>query len=163
MSERKKGKKAERREGLSRRELIARLGAGAGLTVGFVRTAGAQQSGGPPTGGLNQAPSQNVQHFPDIVESQEVTSSTQVGYMTKTGAGWVNNSGRASGNGPMDECSRRIVEWVHDFTPNDLTPSCIETINYLQNDTLGRSTVASKASRRESSPGFLRRCPVPAR
>jgi len=28
-----------------------------------------------------------------------------VGYTVYTGAGWVNNSGRASGNGPMDECS----------------------------------------------------------
>jgi hypothetical protein len=61
----------------------------------------------------------------------------QLGYETKTGPGCVNNSGRANGNGPRDECSRRIVEWVHGFSESDLTDSCIETIKYLQNDTLG--------------------------
>src|SRR4029077_17466608 len=73
----------------------------------------------------------------DIAESEEVITTVQPGYVTKTGPGWVNSSGRASGNGPMDECSRRIVEWVHGFSESDLTDSCIETINYLQNDTLG--------------------------
>jgi 2-methylcitrate dehydratase len=37
----------------------------------------------------------------------------------------------------MDESSRRIVDWVHGFSESNLTDSCIDTINYLQNDTLG--------------------------
>src|ERR1700730_12753758 len=127
---------------LGRRELI-KLGAGAGVAVAGMLTAPAafsqqtQQGPTPPTGGLDQASSDRVQHFPDIAESEEVITTVQPGYMTKTGPGWVNNSGRANGNGPMDECSRRIVEWVLGFSESNLTDSCIETINYLQNDTLG--------------------------
>jgi 2-methylcitrate dehydratase len=123
---------------LSRRDLITRLGAGAAVAVAMLKTASAQQQPLPaPTAGLGQAPSGNVQHFPDIVASQEVITTVQPGYITKTGPGWVNNSGRANGNGPMDECTRRIVEWVDGFSESNLSGSCIETINYLQNDTLG--------------------------
>jgi 2-methylcitrate dehydratase len=122
-------------------DLIRKLGLGTGAAVAMLKTTSGQQGRGgppaPPTAGLGQAPSGNVQHFPDIDESQEVITTVQPGYITKTGPGWVNNSGRANGNGPMDECSRRIVEWVHKFSDSDLTPSCIETMNYLQNDTLG--------------------------
>src|SRR6516225_1510193 len=90
----------------SRRDLIKKFGLGAGAAVTMLKTASAQQGQQrppvPPTAGLGQASSQNVQHFPDITESQEVVTSVQPGYITKTGPGWVNNSGRASGNGPMD-------------------------------------------------------------
>ena len=55
------------------------------------------------------------QHFPDIRESQEVITTVQPFYITKTRSGWVNDSGRAWGNGPMDECSRRIVDWVEQY------------------------------------------------
>src|SRR5437588_10282746 len=127
---------------LARRDLI-KLGVSAGAAAAGMLTAPAifaqqaQQSPPAPTGGLDQAPSLRVQHFPDITESQEVITTVQPGYITKTGPGWVNSSGRANGNGPMDECSRRIVESVHGFSESDLTDSCIETISYVQNDTLG--------------------------
>jgi 2-methylcitrate dehydratase len=127
---------------LGRRDLI-RLGVGAGAAAAGMLTAPAifaqqaQQAPPAPTGGLDQAPSLRLQHFPDITESEEVITTVQPGYITKTGAGWVNNSGRAFGNGPMDESTRRIVDWVHGFSESDLTPSCLETINYLQHDTLG--------------------------
>src|SRR5260370_8558650 len=126
-------------EKLGRGELI-KVGGGAGVAAGGMLTAPAlfaQQAQttpprtGGPTGGLDQAPALRVQHFPDITESEEVITTVQPGYITKTGAGWVNNSGRASGNGPMDESSRRIVEWVHGFSESDLTPSCLDTINSL--------------------------------
>ena len=127
---------------LARRDLI-KLGVGAGAAAAGMLKAPAifaqqaQQPPPAPTGGLDQPPSLRVQHFPDITESQEVITTVQPGYITKTGPGWVNNSGRAFGNGPMDECSRRIVEWVHGFSESDLTPSCLETINFLQHDTVG--------------------------
>ena len=117
---------------LRRRDLI-KLGAGAGVSALGLLTAPAafsqqaQQGSTPPTGGLDQASSDRLQHFPDITESEEVITTVQPGYVTKTGPGWVNNSGRANGNGPMDECSRRIVEWVHWFSESDLTDSCIDT------------------------------------
>ena len=96
--------------GLDRRDLM-KLGVGAGIAMTVLKppAASAQQAQLPPTGGLEEAPKQNVQHWPDIRESGQVTATTQTGYTVRTGPGWVNNSGRASGNGPMDECSRRIV------------------------------------------------------
>jgi 2-methylcitrate dehydratase len=54
-----------------------------------------------------------------------------------TGAGWVNNSGRASGNGPMDECSRRIVEWVDSYSASKMTDKLTEALNTLLLDTMG--------------------------
>src|SRR2546426_4276370 len=125
---------------LTRRDLMTKVGAGAGVAVAMLKNASAQQGQQvptPPTSGLDQASHQNEQRFPDIRQSEEVVTSVQTGYITKTGPGWVNNSGRASGNGPMDECSRRIVEWVHKLSESDLTDSCVETSNYLQHDTLG--------------------------
>src|SRR5690348_11244157 len=137
-----KSAKSKRVSTLGRREVI-KLGAGVAAAGILEARAFAQQATlqgqqpGPPTAGLDKAPSDRVQHFPDINESEEVITTVQPGYVTKTGPGWVNNSGRAYGNGPMDECTRRIVEWVHGFSESDLTASCIETIHYLQNDTLG--------------------------
>jgi hypothetical protein len=69
-------------------------------------------------------------------ESQQVAAARQTGYTVSTGPGWVHNSGRASGNGPMDECSRRIVEFVSAYSESKLTDPLIETINYLMVDTL---------------------------
>jgi 2-methylcitrate dehydratase len=143
-----KDKEDALRKGVSRlcRRDVMKLGVGAGVGVAAMLKAPAAfsqqaqiqgQQPGPPTSGLDKASSDRVQHFPDITESEEVITTVQPGYVTKTGPGWVNNSGRAYGNGPMDESSRRIVEWVHGFSESGLTDSCIETINYLQHDTLG--------------------------
>jgi 2-methylcitrate dehydratase len=100
------------------------------------RAASAQRAETPPTSGLEEAPKLNVQRWPEIRESQQVAASTQTGYTVSTGPGWVNRSGRASGNGPMDECSRRIVEFVDSYSESKLTNSLVETINYLMVDTL---------------------------
>ncbi len=116
---------------LRRRDLM-KVAAGASLAL----TASAQTAG-PPTGGLDEASKQNLQRWPDIRESKQVVASAQTGYTVSTGPGWVNNSGRASGNGPMDESSRRIVEFVSSYSESKLTDSLVETINYLMVDTLG--------------------------
>ena len=124
-----------RSSALGRRDLI-KLGIGTG--VGWkALSLGAQQLPALPTDGLGQTSSQNVQHWPDIQKSQEVAATTQTGYTVSTGPGWVNNSGRSFGNGPMDECSRRIVEFVSSYSESKLTDSLVETINYLMVDTLG--------------------------
>jgi len=130
--------------GLDRRDLM-KLGVGAGVAVAGIlaaqTTASAQQGTPPapisPASPLAPRSHSQVQVWPDIRESQEVSATTQVGYTVYTGAGWKNNSGRANGNGPMDECTRRIVEWVDGFNFSKLDAKTIETINYLQNDTLG--------------------------
>jgi 2-methylcitrate dehydratase len=122
---------------LGRRDLM-KLGTGVGATVAMLKApeALAQVSQLAPTAGLDEAPKQNVQRWPDIRESQQVAAARQTGYTVSTGPGWVNNSGRASGNGPMDECSRRIVEFVSAYSELKLTDPLIETINYLMVDTL---------------------------
>jgi 2-methylcitrate dehydratase len=112
-----------------------RLGVSAGVAMTMVKPLQGQQA--LPTGGLAPASSQNVQRWPDIQGSEQVAATTQTGYTVSTGPGWVNNSGRASGNGPMDECSRRIVEFVSSYSESKLTDSLVETINYLMVDTLG--------------------------
>jgi 2-methylcitrate dehydratase len=120
---------------LKRRNLL-KLVAGAGAAMTGAKTLTAQQSGVPPSAGLAEASSQNVQRWPNIQRSQEVAASTQVGFNVATQPGWVNNSGRASGNGPMDECSHRIVEFVSGYSESKLTEPLVETINYLMVDTL---------------------------
>ena len=122
---------------LGRRDLM-KLGLGAGLAVTSLEpTAASAQTPGLPTGGLDEASKQNLQRWPDIRESKQVVASAQNGYTVSTGPGWVNNSGRASGNGPMDECTRRIVEFVSRYSESKLTDSLVQTINYLMVDTLG--------------------------
>jgi len=121
---------------LRRRDVLTKLGVGAGVAMSMRKTASAQQAQAP-TGGLDEASKANLQVWPDIRKSEQVTASTQVGYAVSTGPGWVNNSGRASGNGPMDESSRRIVEFVSSYSESKLTDPLAETLNYLMADTLG--------------------------
>jgi len=122
---------------LGRRDAL-KLGVGAGVAMTMLKTpAPAQQAPLPPTAGLAEASSQNVQRWPNIGESEQVVATTQPGYAVSTGPGWVNKSGRASGNGPMDECSRRIVEFVSSYSESKLPDKLVETINYLMVDTLG--------------------------
>jgi hypothetical protein len=86
---------------------------------------------------LDEAPKQNVQRWPDIRESDQVVATTQPGYAVSTGPGWLNKSGRTFGNGPMDESSRRIVEFVSSYSesklggpghvpPNRLDRACLQ-------------------------------------
>jgi hypothetical protein len=73
------------------------IGAGTGLTMTMLKppAASAQQAIVPPTAGLEEAPKQNVQSWPDIRESHQVASTTQTGYTVSTGPGWVNHCGPA--------------------------------------------------------------------
>ena len=48
----------------------------------------------------------------------------------------MNNSGRASGNGPLDVCAQRLADFAHSFSESNMSPSLIETINYAMVDTL---------------------------
>jgi 2-methylcitrate dehydratase len=125
---------------LGRREMM-KFGAGAAAAGVLAAPAAlAQQSQIPPispSSPLAPAPHGNVQHFPDIRGSQEVITSIQPYYITKTGPGWKNESGRAFGNGPMDETTRRIVAWVDKFSFKDIDAKTLETLNYVQHDTLG--------------------------
>jgi 2-methylcitrate dehydratase len=143
MEEVEKEQVEQKKSALDRREMI-KMGVGAGVAMTAMLNASkvlAQQAQStmPPlvTGPLAEASHNQVQHYPDIRESQEVITSVATGYITSTGPGWVNNSGRASGNGPMDECTRRIVDYVAHYDESKLTDPLVETIGYLMADTLG--------------------------
>jgi 2-methylcitrate dehydratase len=117
----------------SRRDLI-RMGVGAGV-VALSASAGLaqqeRQTPAPTTGPLAGVSESQLQRWPEIRESEEIITSGQIGYRTSSGPGWINNSGRAYGNGPMDECSRRLVDFVTSFSEASFTDSFLEAFNYL--------------------------------
>ena len=67
-----------------------------------------------------------------------------------THSGWTNNAGRASGNGPMDETTRRIVRYVRSFGEANLTGSLVETLGDTMVD-----AIASIVSGFESEPARI--------
>ena len=155
---------------LGRRDLM-KLSVGAGVAVAGIlsaQTASAQQGGRnasqAPTGTLappSAYEATELQHFPKIAGSKAVVASVDTGWYLKTGPGWVNNSGRASGNGPMDETSRRLVEWVHKFSFSDISDAAIHSINNTLIDTM-----ATMFAGYESEPGRIaarisEKCPGP--
>lgn len=126
--------------GLGRRDLFKRIGVGAGAAVAGLlisQATPAQEAGlpgqapGPATGPL-AAPTTGggLAGWPQIRESEYIPSSGQAGYTTFAGPGWLNKSGRAFGNGPMDECSRRLVEYASSYHV-DYTDAFLEAFNYL--------------------------------
>ena len=124
---------------IGRRKLM-KLGVSAGVAAAGALAAqsalGQGQQGGRLSGPLAPTSTDGVQKWPEIVESGEMVTSDQVGFDMYSGPGWVNNSGRAFGNGPMDECTRRIVEWVSSYQLNP-TDAFLEAFNYLMLDTVG--------------------------
>jgi 2-methylcitrate dehydratase len=120
---------------MGRRELM-KLGVAAAGILAAQSASGQGQQGGRFTGPLAPASTDGVQKWPEITESGEMVTADQVGFEMSSGPGWVNNSGRAFGNGPMDECTRRIVEWVSAYQLNP-TDAFLEAYNYLMVDTMG--------------------------
>ena len=70
----------------------------------------ARDMAGPPTGGLQKALNRGTQTWPMIQKNKVVTASTLPGYTLHTGPGWVNNSGRAFGNGQEHAQEQRNEE-----------------------------------------------------
>ncbi len=124
---------------MDRRKLI-KLGVSAGVAAAGVLAAqsamGQGQQGGRMSGPLAPTSTDGVQKWPEIVESGEMVTADQVGFDMYSGPGWVNNSGRAFGNGPMDECTKRIVEWVSSYQLKP-TDAFLEAFNFLMLDTVG--------------------------
>lgn len=125
--------------GLGRRDMFKKIGAGAGVAIAgllvshatLAQEAGQRsQAPGPASGPLAPDTGGGLQDWPLIRESYYIPSSGQPGFTTFAGPGWVNKSGRAFGNGPMDECSRRLVEYTSSFHV-DYTDGFLEAFNYL--------------------------------
>jgi len=134
-------KAALRSNALDRRELM-KLGAGVG--AGFVMgqtlntsVVSAQERDDLSTRG------QGAAYRPRSWENQ----LRYAGVKMETGPGWKHDSNRASGNGAMDETSRRIVEHVHSFSAADLTGPLESAFANTMID-----TIASLVSGFESEP-----------
>jgi len=72
------------------------------------------------------------------------------GVTMQTGPGFKNDSKRASGNGPMDETSRQLVEYTSKFSESDLNPALIDAFHNTMVD-----SVASLISGFESEPARI--------
>src|SRR5579863_8631356 len=55
---------------------------------------------------------------------------------TVTRTGWKNTAGRASGNGPMDDTTRQIVQYVSSFSEANLTPALVEALGNTMVDSI---------------------------
>src|ERR1700722_7203284 len=60
----------------------------------------------------------------------------QSGMRVVTQTGWKNNGGRASGNGPIDETTRKIVQYVTSFSESNLNDSLLESLNLTMVDSM---------------------------
>jgi 2-methylcitrate dehydratase len=53
-----------------------------------------------------------------------------------TGPGYRNDYGRLGGNGPMDDTTRKIVTFVREVSPSNLTPPAVAAVNRTMVDTM---------------------------
>src|SRR5689334_17902575 len=53
-----------------------------------------------------------------------------------THAGWKNTAHRISGNGPMDETSRQIVEYTTAFSESHLTDAALHALSRIMVDSM---------------------------
>jgi 2-methylcitrate dehydratase PrpD len=69
---------------------------------------------------------------------------------TVTRTGWKNTAQRASGNGPMDNTTRQIVQYVSSFSEAKLTPALVEALGNTMVD-----SIASLIAGFESEPARI--------
>src|SRR5258705_9062296 len=106
---------------LGRRDLI-KLGAGVVTAALAVSRVDAQRGGG--GGGAPQsAPPPGSMPNPDEPRPH-------------TGPGYKNDYNRLAGNGPMDDTTRKIVKYVHDFKESDMTPAAVKAANRTMIDSV---------------------------
>jgi 2-methylcitrate dehydratase len=110
--------------GLNRRDLMKfGIYTGAAVASNGIGVASAAQQ--------NQSPyAASAKQFVPMSRWKGVTGRTAT-------AGYVNDSGRAYGNGPMDETSRRIVEWVSGASESLLTDEVVHDMGWMLVDTIG--------------------------
>ena len=61
--------------------------------------------------------------------------SRSVAVMTQSG--WKNDSGRSSGNGPMDATSRQLVKFVSSFSEAKMSDRLVDALGYRMVDAIG--------------------------
>jgi 2-methylcitrate dehydratase len=129
---------------LDRRELI-KVGAGAVAGFTFAQAlkapVAAAQEGARPA-----AETASLAYRPERWREE----MRYAGVKMETGPGWQHGSTRASGNGAMDDTSRRIVDYVHAFSAADLTPQLESAVGNTLLD-----SIASLVSGFESEPARI--------
>jgi 2-methylcitrate dehydratase len=126
---------------LGRRDLM-KLGAGVVATALVGARAEAQRGGGP-----QNTPPPGSMPSPDEPRPY-------------TGPGYKTDFKRLGDNGPMDDTTRKIVQYVHAFKESDITPSALKAVNRTMVDSVacivaGFEEDASRAAARAAqwSPG----------
>ena len=129
---------------LGRRDLM-KLGVGAAVAGQLLKTetASAQNERG-------QMGVAQTEHRSSFRPSEWTEQERYAGVKMETGPGWVNDSNRASGNGPMDETSRLIVEYASSFSESSLTDRWVDAFNNTMVD-----TIASLVAGFESEPARI--------
>src|SRR5579862_1170785 len=102
--------------GVGRRELM-KIGAGAVMT-----TLGA-------SGLLAQSPE-------EAVAKKIETGAGATADVVETGAGYSNDANRASGNGPMDETTKKLVDYIRDFNESHLNDSVTDAVGKVMVDSI---------------------------
>ena len=115
---------------LGRREIM-KLGAGLGVVVGGLLNASVASSQTQGTE-INTGQGQPERFRPQAWTEEE----RYAGVKMETGPGWTNNSNRAFGNGPMDDTSRLIVNYVNTFSESSLTDAWVSAFNNTMVDTI---------------------------
>ncbi len=127
--------------GFGRRDFM-KMGVGAGLVVSQALGSPLEAQEGTRAAAAGQGPRYNPAAWTERERYAGVEMTTRYG--------WKNDSGRASGNGPMDDTSKRLVEYIAGFTEADLTPKLIDACNNTMVD-----TIASLVSGFESEPARI--------
>jgi len=129
---------------LGRRDLM-KLGVGAAVAGQLLKTgtASAQTARG-------QMGAGKAEHGSSFRPAEWADEERYAGVRLETGPGWVNDSNRASGNGPMDETSRLIVEYASSFSESNLSNRWVDAFNNTMVD-----TIASLIAGFESEPARI--------
>jgi 2-methylcitrate dehydratase len=135
-----------------RRRDVMKLGAGVVATALAGQRTAAQRGGG--AGGPQTALPPGSMPPPDEPRPH-------------TGPGYTNDYNRLAGNGPMDDTTRKIVQYVHGFKESDMTPSALKAANRTMIDSVaalvaGFEEEAARAAARVSqwSPAGELKCTV---
>jgi 2-methylcitrate dehydratase len=130
---------------VGRRDLM-KLGAGVTAVVGqlLLCPTGSAQNGRP--GNSSSGNGEPLKFSPQAWSEQERYASVKM----ETGPGWTNSSNRSFGNGPMDDTSRVIVEYVSSFSESSINDTWVNAFSNTMID-----TIASLISGFESDPARI--------
>lgn len=129
--------------GFGRRDLM-KIGLGAGVATMSQMVAAPRAS------------AQMDQMAPQLGEG---ATSRVKGLVYETKMGWKNTANRRGGNGPMDETTRQIVEYVHSYSESNFTATGKEEINWLMMDSIAALIAGFECEAARISARLAQQCP----